>query len=402
MSRITMERNGLMQNGSSRIPRFDHNNKGIAGSNMFNNLQPLPGVNASQRPSRLEQMQMDYQKNILKEKEDKLIAMFEDNQKRALSKVNQNRGLVREFFNERRAGSGGSKSSTTPTIEQLYQQKKTEKQTGLQTGYMGNRGAAMNKPVSKHPSLNRGNLNDKRPSAGRDRANPLAPIQHNHMDGENPFNRRKAQIVRPRTYKGVQSNRDYEENFQAPKSAPNGYHNDDLNDFSNDDSSIPSSRQLQHLQQKRRMLQDQRQSNKIRAAQQNGQNNTRKTPQNKRNSQYEYETSEEDEGYDEANENSNNVADDEMKRKQQELLAQIEAQQRELNRLRTERLNAELEVSTKNKSTEKQNLVKFVTVRKNFVLVLIAKKHLDQSYKVCLYKCIECLYGRFSLSTLKI
>lgn len=348
MSRITMERNDLMQNGSSRIPRFDHNNKSIAGSNMFNNLQPLPGVSAHQRPSRLQQMQMEYQKNILKEKEDKLIAMFEDNQKRALSKVNQNRGVVREFFNERRGGSGGSKNSTTPTIEQLYQQKKIEKQIGQQNGYMGNRGATMNKPVSKHPSLNRGVLNDKRPSAGRDRANPLAPIQHNNMDGENPFNKRKAQIVRPRTYKGVQSNKDYEETFHAPKSAPNGYYNDDLNDFLNDDSSIPSSRQLQHLQQKRRMLQDQRQSNKAQAAQQNVHNNTRKTPQNKRNSQYEYETSEEDEGYDEANENSNNVADDEMKRKQQELLAQIEAQQRELDRLRTERLNAELEVSIKN------------------------------------------------------
>lgn len=341
MSRLPMERNGLLQNGPSRIPRFDPGNRGtiISHTGTFSNQQPLPNVGANQRPSRLEQMQYEYQKNMLKHKEDKL--MYEHSQKSALTNVNQNRGVLREFFNERKVHSGNSKNSMSPTIEHLYQQKKSDNQIGQveSFGYRGNGRPMMNNSVSKYPNYNRGILREKRTSAGRDRANPLAPIQHTNGESENPFTRRKAQIVRPRTYNDVQ-NRNYPENDQIPKSAPNGFHND----YNDDDSPLPEAKQLQNLQQKRKLLQSQRQSNQMRAAQQNGAS-TSQAPASRRNPQYEYQTSEEDEGYDEANETGSNSTEGDMKKKQNELLAQIAAQQRELDKLKNERINAEMEVN---------------------------------------------------------
>jgi hypothetical protein len=266
--------------------------------------------------------------------------MYEDNQRKALSKVNQKKSHLREFFNERRTGSSGSLNSTTPTMEQLYHQKKLETQSVSPHTYQGYNGPLRNKPVSNYPNYNRGNLNEKKASAGRDRGNLLAPIQRDNSDSENPFAKRKAQIVRPRTYKGVQNRRDYPENDRIPKSAPNGINNGFLNDNNEnmeEDSPLPSTRQFQHLQQKRKMLQDQRQSNKARTQQLN----TRKPPP-RRNGNYEYETSEEDEGFND--ESGSNSTEDDMKKKQQELLAQIEAQQRELEKLRNDRMNAELAV----------------------------------------------------------
>lgn len=331
-----MERNGSVQNGPSRIPRFDPGNRSMISSNTFSNQQPLPNVGASQRPSRLEQMQFEYQKNMLKHKEDKLISMYE--QTTNLTTVNQNKGVVREFFNERKIHSG-NKNSMSPTIEQLYQQKKIENQIGPSEsfGYRGNGRPMMNN--STYPNYNRGILREKRPSAGRDRGNPLAPIKHINGESENPFTRRKAQIVRPKTYKDVQ-NRNYPEDVRIPKSAPNGFHTD----FNDDESPLPDAKQLQHLQQKRKMLQSQRQTNQMQAAQQNGASMSQ-APASRRNPQYEYQTSEEDEGYDEANETGSNTTEGDMKKKQNELLAQIAAQQRELDKLRNERVNAEIEVN---------------------------------------------------------
>lgn len=329
MSRLTMEGNS----GMSRIPRFAPGNRNMLQPNMFNHQQPLPGVGASQNPSRLEQMQMEYQKNILKQKEEKLINMYEDQQKRALQKVNQNRGMVRDFFEERRATSGGStNSSVGPSMEQMYQRKKQEYRSGYNSNSVASRTNSGN--FYKKPDINN-------KTVGRDRAKPLAPIHHNNDDSDNPFARRKPQIVRPKTYKDKPPSREYSGKVSVPRSAPNGYHNENF-DLDFDDSPPPNNQQLQHLQQKRKMLQSQRQSNKAMMAQKNPQN-TRKTPQSNRNPYNEYHTSEEDEGYDDQSEDRS--VNYEMKRKQEELLAQIESQKRELDRLRQEREAAENEVS---------------------------------------------------------
>ncbi|KAL4237705.1 Zinc finger C2HC domain-containing protein 1C [Mactra antiquata] len=332
-----MEQNNSMQNGLSRIPRFSGNKNSM----QFNNQQPLPGV--GQKPSRLEQMQMEYQKNILKQKEEKLINMYEDQQKRALNKVNQNRGIVRDFFNERRQNSGSSlKSNTGPTMDQLYQRKKQEFQNGYQSGYSsgGSRQSSGSRYGNNYYKNNPEVINR---TMGRDRAKPLAPIQPNGEHSGNPFAGRKPQMVRPRTYKDKTQNRNYGNEVAAPRSAPNGYSNENY-DYDYDDSPPPNDKQLQHLQQKRKMLQNQRQSNKVIMAQRT-QQNTRKTPQSNRlDNNFEYQTSEDDEGYDENDNNSEDkLSEDDMKRKQQELLAQIESQQRELDRLKHEREAAEIE-----------------------------------------------------------
>jgi hypothetical protein len=80
--------------GPSKIPRFAPVN------------QPLPDIqmenrnNSGQKPSRLMQLKSNYHDKIMREKEEKLIRMYEDNQKKALNRVNS-KGMVRDFFRER-------------------------------------------------------------------------------------------------------------------------------------------------------------------------------------------------------------------------------------------------------------------------------------------------------------
>lgn len=323
------------RNGASRIPRY----AGNKNNSVQNGYQAEPLPNIGHKPSRLEQMQVEYQKNILREKEEKLINLYEENQQKALQRVNQKKGTVRDFFNERRAMGTGDQMS--PTIEQHYQQKRNDsKINGYDSGY-GNRQSPKYMNHNKRNNV-KGMMKQ---SAGRDRSNLLAPIQRNGPeDNDNPFAKRKAQIVRPRTM-GKLPNKENMRNPNMPMSAPTG---EKLNGYNEDESPPPNPQQLLHLQQKRKMLQSQRSSTRSVHVKQNGSisNRQRTTPESSRKppsslNTYEYEPSDEDEGF---GDNNSHSADDEIKRKQQELLAQIEAQQRELERLRTERKQAEVEV----------------------------------------------------------
>ncbi|KAH3845221.1 zinc finger C2HC domain-containing protein 1C-like [Dreissena polymorpha] len=321
-----MDRNGVMQ-GGSRIPRFAGAGGTMASTNY--RTEPLPDI--GQKPSRLQMMQQEIQKNILKEKENKIINMYEENQQKALQKVNSGRGHVRDFFEQRRKM--GPTDNLSPTMEQLYQQKKSESQV---SGFSNSSGRVNNR-------FGYGTNTQQKLSAGRDRSNLLAPIQKNggqNADG-NPFGK-KPQIVRPRTYTGKGMPPQNKENVHVvshftPKSAPAGeMFNHSQNNYE-DETPPPNPQQLARLQQKRKMLQQQQQGNKNVGPQKQLMKNNR----HGRN-QFEYEPSDEedDEGFDD---NSTNSGDDELKRKQQELLAQIEAQQRELDRLRNERMQAEIE-----------------------------------------------------------
>lgn len=58
---------------------------------------PDLSVFREQKLSRLEVMRVDYQKRLMKEKEEKLIQMYEDNHKRAMDKMIRN-GYVGKVF----------------------------------------------------------------------------------------------------------------------------------------------------------------------------------------------------------------------------------------------------------------------------------------------------------------
>lgn len=136
------------------------------------------GDGGSKPPSRLLQMRDDYQKKLVKEKEDRLVRVYEENSRRNLERAErmsrpgptlaypnsrlrppgynqpppQQNGAtsVRDFFRERREME--ARGGYVPPINHHYKQAKSR--TGSGSSYLG----------SKH-------------SAGVDRAQPLAPIQ---------------------------------------------------------------------------------------------------------------------------------------------------------------------------------------------------------------------------------
>ncbi|XP_013398093.1 trichohyalin-like, partial [Lingula anatina] len=124
------------------------------------------GQGQGQKPlSRLQQLQIDYQAKLMREKEQKLAKMYEENQKRAMERVAQNsgRGMVRDFFNERR--NIASQQSVVPNIHQHYKAKK-KYEYGGPSGFQPSK-----------PPVPPGHQPQQKNSAGRDRAHPLAPIE---------------------------------------------------------------------------------------------------------------------------------------------------------------------------------------------------------------------------------
>ena len=320
-----------MQQGS-RIPRFAGQG-GPTQSMQQSGMSPQNYSRPPQKMSRLELMQQDYQKGIMREKEEKIISLYETNQQKALDRVNQKgKGNLRDFFQERRTM--GAADHNSPTMQYMYQKKKS----GSIISGNGSAGSMSRTPNMKsqymHPKAN----------AGIDRSNLLAPIERNGAQSDNPFASKKPKVVRPKTFTGqaVQHNKE-NHNYQL-KSAPTGEDmNHTMNGHYDDPTPSPNAQHLQSVQQKRKMLQQQRTGN--RPVQQSPSTNTRQNPGIKQRqppsrNKIEYEPSDEedDEGFDD------NGSDEEVKRKQQELLAQIEKQQQELNKLRNERMVAEKEV----------------------------------------------------------
>ena len=346
MSKAAVDRTSTSFGGMSRLPR-------PVGQGQLGNYQPKAqnGAGVSRKPSKLEQMQAEYQKNIMREKEQKLINIYEENQQRALHKVNQgsNKGMVRDFFRERHAmGSGNSQNHHQPSIETMFNNKKVEHKMSQQS-------------MGRAQSYNMGE--SQKQSAGRDRSNLLAPISGpgKNCVGSNPFPH-KAQIVRPRTYKDTSLNNNYTVQKNLPPSAPAGTM---MTDSFSEGSPTPNPKQLQMLQQKRQMMKNQS-NNKTAITQQTLPSSQEKSDfqkwqeeqdQNRANRlQRHRETNkilpqkhqayQDDEGYDDDSvENDDVDPQEEMKKKQALLLQQIEEQQRELERLQNERMQEELEVN---------------------------------------------------------
>ena len=347
MSRVDFDVQRLRYRGGSQIPRPFNSNIPI---NMHNG-------NHVTKPSRLQQMQADFQQRQLKEKEQKLIQMYEENQSRALQRVNQKnggKGVLRDFFEERRAA-GQENSTMAPSMDHMLKQRRLKQQAA--DNRFGFQNTANQKAIqskySKHNSV------QQKTSAGRDRSNLLAPIQRQEHPSNIPFPN-KAQMVRPRTF-GNQTTNNVKENFdRVPRSAPTGAY-ETTDDSQSDDTPPPSSQNLKALHQKRMLLQSQR-SNRSFVSTSSAQSRPvgdfakwqaeQDRQREDRLKKYREQSlpPPEDEGYAE-DDDSTGDPNDEIKRKQLELMAQIEAQQAELTRLKQERFREEQKVGSMIKST---------------------------------------------------
>lgn len=335
MSRIAIDTNRTAFCGASRIPRPFNGHPVI-----------MQNGNQSSKPSRLEQLQTGFQQRRLKEKEDRMIQLYEDNQMRALQRVNQNsgKGVLRDFFEERRAA-GQERSTMAPSIEHMLKQKKLEQSaTNSRFGYNGT--ISQNQVQNKYSNNNKSAQSNKA-GVGRDRSNLLAPIQRPEKPSGIPFPNRP-QMVRPRTFGNQSTNNVNRDNFEAvPRSAPTGAY-ETTDESLSDDTPPPSIQNLKHLHQKRMLLQSQRSNRSLTSTcstQSKPMSDFQKWQMDQDRSREErlkkYREKSlpppEDEGYAEEEEPVGDP-NDEIKRKQLELIAQIEAQQAELNRLKQERL----------------------------------------------------------------
>ncbi|KAL5007945.1 hypothetical protein ScPMuIL_013526 [Solemya velum] len=308
MSRVAME-NRFPPQGRSRIPQHvfaSHPSKTVD----MENRPP-------QKASRLLQMKADYQDRLMKEKEEKLVQMYENNQRRALQKVNQsnsaNRGTVREFFQQRRMMATNPNHTYVPPIQQHFNQMKNS-----------NRGLGGN---NSHPhSAGSYHQSYQKHSAGIDRSNPLAPINRKPgRDPQTPPVHQKPQIVKSRNSR---------QSSQPSKSRNNSTTSGYIGSGS-DETPPPNLSQLKlvHNQRARKQSTDLTDYQKWQVEQDRGREERLANFRQKGMSEGSRPSSKSDE--DEGNA--------ELQRQQKELMAQIAAQQAELEEIRLARLKEEAE-----------------------------------------------------------
>lgn len=78
-----------MLSNERRLQHFDHAHQTheANGSPMMRAFNPHSGGGADGKPSRLELMRADYQRKLLKEKEEKMIQLYEDNHKKVMTRM---------------------------------------------------------------------------------------------------------------------------------------------------------------------------------------------------------------------------------------------------------------------------------------------------------------------------
>lgn len=306
--------------GMSKIPRYKPKS---------HPLPPLEANNASEglKPSRLQQLQSNYQQKILKEKEEKLVNMYEENQKRTLHRV-QSKGSMRDFFKQRRAMEQNGIVQQAPTINNHF---KMVRQAPSQNGGTWSPNARQHSGSSVN-------------SMGRDRSNLLAPIDRNVPVPQKPQRhgrpKTKDSVVEEKTLQmngnikttpSVSRNGSYRSQKSPLEGTPppnmtnlKNIKNQKINRYSKPPSGKPQQAKMSDFE-KWQLEQDQTRENRLKAHRQE-------------TSGYEYDPSEDED------ENDENNSQDDIARKQRELMEQIAKQQSELERIRLEREQEEIEV----------------------------------------------------------
>lgn len=328
MSKSVVERPPAYK-GPSKIPRFAPARAPLPDIDMDNT--------GGKKPSRLMQLQSNYQDKIMREKEEKMVKMYEDNQKRVLGRVNS-KGVVRDFFRERREIEGSNGVSTQiPSLNQHFKQKKTEQVRQDEPNFFERRKVL--------PEYNkRGGYGGKQ-TVGRDKSNPLAPIDRNNTSPLNGIARKPQIHGRPWTKedKKPKTNEDI-----APRSAPAPFGAKPALDIygpssmtPSDDTPPPNLNQLKKLQKQK--IKTGRTTNTSPSSQRSKVSDFQKwqmdqdEARNERLRKHRLQNRGDEENVDEGD-------DDDIVSKQRELMEQIERQKEELERMRKDRQREEDEV----------------------------------------------------------
>ncbi|XP_074661422.1 uncharacterized protein LOC141914047 isoform X2 [Tubulanus polymorphus] len=147
-------------------------------------VNPTPGRYQYGRkrsdPSNASALQATFQQKLMKEKEQKLIDMYEDNQKRALDKVNRTtRSQPNSGSHQRRTESTSKHSPIQPDPDRYSAHDRNKKRRQIPRRI----------PTQNHPK--------HAGSAGRDRSNLLQPIQRNNHRTEKVNERYEEHVPTP-------------------------------------------------------------------------------------------------------------------------------------------------------------------------------------------------------------
>ena len=144
-------------------------------------------------PSKLEQMQMQYQHKLNRDKERRMneINQQADHRARTFGENETDNSIVKDFFKERRAMAG---QGYVPNIDQHFMKKKAEASGGgYSTQYQQKKQFGYSGRPPAHKS-----------SAGRDKSNPLAPIDYGAKGQKNRKSSAASNGSYPMTYQKKQ------------------------------------------------------------------------------------------------------------------------------------------------------------------------------------------------------
>uniref|UniRef100_A0A0B6YW12 C2HC/C3H-type domain-containing protein n=1 Tax=Arion vulgaris TaxID=1028688 RepID=A0A0B6YW12_9EUPU len=155
------------------LQHFDHAHKprDVTTSHIMRGLTPHNASFADRKPSKLDLMRADYQKKLLKEKEDKLVQIYEDNQRKVMKRVTGNgSGNVH-------TGEGYMNSQRT-VWKSGNERQRMETNSAPSTDYHYEQTRDLSTPKDWPGRGDSGGvLKMQKSSAGRDRSQPLAPIR---------------------------------------------------------------------------------------------------------------------------------------------------------------------------------------------------------------------------------
>ena len=312
------------------------------------------GAADEQKPSRLLQMRDDYQRRLLKEKEEKLVNMYEDNHRKNMeraervtrgasgngaaaypnSRLRQPGHMQPSQQGQRHPGPG--QMSTSPSLREFFRERRDLEAKG---GYVP--------PINHHYKQARsrtgsGNSYHKN-SAGVDRAQPLAPIQARHTGVNSaptqqpPFNNKPRLVKHNTSSPETDENDNYKPNPRgSPKKQPLPSRVTAPGGRGVKRSSAPSQKEEKLSDfQKWQLEQNKAREERLKKL------NMRAPPSGRETGDFgrEYEYEEEEDGEDDRAQN------EEIERQQRELMQRIAQQQAELDRLRKEREEEEELVS---------------------------------------------------------
>ncbi|XP_025105486.1 zinc finger C2HC domain-containing protein 1C-like [Pomacea canaliculata] len=171
----------------------------------------------SHKQSRLLQLREEYQQRMLKEKEDKIIHMYEESQRRAHDRAErvtkghsanaypnsrlQQPGLIQQQYQQQQQQQmqqqqmqqmqHGQPEPTQSSVRDFFRERREMEAKG---GFVP--------PIEQHFKRARNSLrgnSGRKGSAGVDRSQPLAPIQQRHSaPADTPFGSSKPRLVKPR------------------------------------------------------------------------------------------------------------------------------------------------------------------------------------------------------------